>query len=398
VFQQDGALAGSTDKAISVAAAGPIRTQVEYTPLLNPAGDWSAEIWIKPSESAPGSGIVPTGFTCPFSSGNFGDPRSGWLIYMEGTNGWSFRGYQNVGLGAAFQIDTAGLQPQPNTWYHVVGTWESATGTAKLFVNGTEVGSQTGVTNFVPASAVGAVTSGRLHIGSRADNAFGWTGSADEAAIYPTALTATQVLSHYENGTDPARTKPYDVLVQELAPLGYWRLNEAGTNPRADSGSITTDVPTGDSSTVGRIFLAAGDYPITTTFWEDGGGSYIEVFARRDAGNAVPFRSLINGGWPTIVDYTGLPLVTTPPAPGPANTGLATLPPTVNPDGTMRVTFPSIATVVYDLQESANLQSWTTVTTVEATGLSTTINGVAGSYLYIDPSKAKNYYRVVARP
>lgn len=398
VFQQDGALAGSTDKAISVAVSDAVRTQVEYTPLLNPAGDWSAEIWIKPAESAPGSGIVPAGFTCPFSSGNFGDPRSGWLIYMEGTNGWSFRGYQNVGLGAAFQIDTAGLQPQPNTWYHVVGTWESATGTATLYVNGTAVGSQTGVTNFVPASAVGALTSGRLHIGSRADNAFNWGGVADEAAIYPTALTATQVLSHYENGTDPARTKPYEVLVQELAPLGYWRMNESGTNPRADAGSITTDVPTGDSSTVGRIFLAAGDYPITTTFWEDGGGSYFEVFARRDAGDAVPFRSLRNGGHPTIQDYNGLPLMVTPPAPGPANTGLATLPPTVNPDGTMRVTFPSIATVVYDLQESANLQSWTTVTTVEATGLSTTINGVAGSYLYVDPSKPTNYYRVVARP
>ena len=64
----------------------------------------------------------------------------------------------------------------------------------------------------------------------------------------------------------------------------------------------------------------------------------------------------------------------------------------------MCVTFPSVATVVYDLQESANLQSWTTVTTVEATGLSTTINGVAGSYLYVDASKPTNYYRVVARP
>lgn len=398
VFQQDGALAGSTDKAISVTLADPVRTRVDYTPLLNPLGDWSAEIWIKPAETAPGSGVLPGApFTCPFSSGNFGDPRSGWLIYMDNVNGWSLRGYTGVGLGTAFNVSTVGMPPSPNVWYHVVATWTSATGTATLFVNGTQVGSQSGVTNFLPTSAPTAIN-GRLHIGSRADNAFAWAGVADEAAIYPTALTPTQVLSHYENGTDPARTKPYDVLVQELAPLGYWRLNDTTGNPRADLGTITTDVPTGDSSTVGRIFLAAGDYPITTTFWEDGGGSYIEVFARRDAGSSVPFRSLINGGWPTIQDYNGLPLAVTPPAPGPANTGLATLPPTVNPDGTMRVTFPSVATVVYDLQESSNLQSWTTVTTVEATGLSTTINGVAGSYLYVDPSKAKNYYRVVARP
>ncbi|RFC52265.1 MAG: Concanavalin A-like lectin/glucanases superfamily protein/PA14 domain-containing protein [Verrucomicrobia bacterium] len=391
VFQQAGALAGSTDKAILVGAADAIKTRVEYTPLLNPAGDWSSEIWINAT-------TIPGGLTCPISSGNFGDPRSGWLLYMDNINGWSFRGYQNVGLGTAFNITTATGAPTAGVWYHIVMTWKSATGTATLYVNGTLAGQQAGVTNFVPASAVGARTSGRLHIGSRADNAFGWGGLADEAAVYGTELTATQVLSHYENGTDPSRTKPYNVLVQELAPLGYWRLNDTSGNPRVDLGTITTDVPTGDNSTVGRIFLNAGDYPITTTFWEDGGGSYIEVFARRDAGNVVPFRSLINGGWPTIQDYNGLPLITTPPAPGPANTGLATLPPTVNPDGTMRVTFPSVATVVYDLQESANLQSWTTVTTVEATGLSTTINGVAGSYLYVDPSKPTNYYRVVARP
>jgi len=228
---QPGAIVGSSDTSIRVNASDAMQTSVEYTPLLNPTGDWSAEIWIKPTESTPGSGVVPARFTCPFSSGNFNDPRSGWLIYMEGTNGWSFRGYQNVGLGAAFQIDTTGLQPQPNVWYHVVGTWESATGTATLYVNGTAVGTQTGVTNFVPASAVGAVSSGRLHIGSRADGAFGWSGYADEAAVYATTLTALEVLSHYENGTNPARTKPYDVLVQESLPLGYWRLNQMTFDP-----------------------------------------------------------------------------------------------------------------------------------------------------------------------
>ena len=398
VFQQDGALAGSTDKAIAVKAADPAKTRVAYTPALNPVADWTAEIWVNPSESAPGSGIVPAGFTCPYSSGNFGDPRSGWLIYMEGTQGWSFRGYQNLGLGTAFQIDTVGLQPQPNTWYHVVGTWESATGTARLFINGVEVGSQTGVTNYVPTSAPGAVN-GRLHIGSRADNAFGWSGRADEAAIYPVALSAAQVLSHYENGTDPARIKPYDVLVQEKNPLGYWRLNEAAGKPRTDTGTIFTDVPTGDSSTVGRIFLNAGDYPLSATFWEDGGGSYIEVFATKDAGGGcAPLKILRNGGHPAVQDVSGIALVTTPPAPGPVGgTATATIPPRVNADGTLSLTFPSLATVVYDVQETTDLKSWATVQTVEATGTSTTVNGTVGGSLFVNPSAPRKFYRVVAR-
>jgi hypothetical protein len=224
VLMQPGAIVGSSDTSIQVNSSDALQTSVEYTPLLNPAGDWSSEIWVNPTE-------IPGQLSCPFSSGNFSDPRSGWLLYMDNANGWSFRGYQNVGLATAFNITTATGPPTAGHWYHLVMTWQSATGTARLYVNGSLAGEQTGVTNFVAASAVGAMSSGRLHFGSRADGAFGWSGYADEAAVYATTLTASEVLSHYENGTNPARTKPYDVLVQESLPLGYWRLNQMTFDP-----------------------------------------------------------------------------------------------------------------------------------------------------------------------
>jgi hypothetical protein len=229
-FLQPGALVASDDRAIAVTAGSEYKTRVPYTPLLHPSGNWSVEIWLKPS-------FVPGDFSCPFSSGHFNDPRSGWLIYMEGTQGWSFRGYKNIGLGTAFQIDTVGMPPQANTWYHIVGTWESATGTARLYVNGVEVGSQSGVTNFVPTSDA-AATKGDLHIGSRSDGNFEWNGSADEAAIYAVTLSASDVLEHYHNAISPSPSKPYDKLILEKQPFGYWRFNQQSFAPTVDAPTV----------------------------------------------------------------------------------------------------------------------------------------------------------------
>jgi hypothetical protein len=78
-------------------------------------------------------------------------------------------------------------------------------------------------------------------------------------------------------------------------------------------------------------------------------------------------------------------------------TATATIPPRVNADGTLSLTFPSLATVVYDVQETTDLKSWATVQTVEATGTSTTVNGTVGGSLFVNPSAPRKFYRVVAR-
>jgi hypothetical protein len=228
LFLQPGALVGRSDAAISVSASDQYRTRVPYTPLLHPSGNWSAEIWVKPS-------FITGSFSCPFSNGHFGEPRSGWLFYMDGSNGWSFRGYRNQGLETAFLLETVGMPPQANQWYHLVGTWESSTGTARLYVNGIQVGYQTGVTSFVPTSADAAVK-GDLNIGSRSDGTFLWNGAVDEAAIYPITLSPNHVLSHYQNATSQNPVNSYESLVREKSPLCYWRFNQESFDP-----SLTPD-------------------------------------------------------------------------------------------------------------------------------------------------------------
>jgi hypothetical protein len=76
--------------------------------------------------------------------------------------------------------------------------------------------------------------------------------------------------------------------------------------------AITCDCLTGNSSTVGEVFLTAGTYDIYTGFWERGGGAYFEVFG--SGPNAASYSLLMTGGASveTIVDFNGLQLVPEP--------------------------------------------------------------------------------------
>ncbi|MEZ5323670.1 MAG: LamG-like jellyroll fold domain-containing protein [Verrucomicrobiales bacterium] len=382
-FEQPGAIVGSTDTAVSTTATDGQRLGVPFLPELNRADAFTAELWVKP-------GAIPDGLTCVVSSGNFGDPRSGWLIYMSPGAGWNFRGYNNDGLNAAFDI-TGGAPPEEGEWSHLVATWNGSE--AKIYVNGVlDEGAQVdGITDFVPATE--AITSGRLQVGSRADNAFGWTGTVDELAIYPAELSAATILEHYSNGVDDERTQPYPELVAASAPLGYWSFNET-TQPLADLNTLIADVPTGDSSSVGRIFLTAGDYPISATFWEAGGGSYFEIFGVLDTeGGCAPMQVLRTDGWPSVSDNSGLALVTNPGVKPLSLVGGLT----VAEDGGLSLTFQSTAGSSYSLSFSDDLITWTEIDDgIDATGTLTTVEDLAG-FVYA-PNIPKRFFRIELNP
>ncbi len=271
-WSQAGAIANDPNTAVST-TGGATRLRVPLNTNLNPATAFSVELWAKPS-------TVPGGLTCVCSSGNFANPRMGWLIYMDPVLGWNFRGYNGLNQATVFNISTGGV-PVAGNWYHIVATWSGSE--AIIYVNGVASAPASGVTTYVPATT--SLSDGSLTVGARADNAFAWSGLVDELAIYPAALDLGTIDAHKNNAEDTNRLRTYQSLILEANPLGYWRLGES-LQPFADLGTITTDVATGDSSTVGRIFLEAGTYPISATFWEDGGGSSFEIFASPDTPEA----------------------------------------------------------------------------------------------------------------
>jgi len=381
-FDQSGALAGSDDTALAVGLNEAERPRIPFVPALNPADAFSAEIWLFPTEIAADG----RNFYSALASGNFGDPRSGWLIYMDTFAGWNFRGYRNQGFEDTWNVTGGGI-PELNQWYHIVATWDGDS--AKIYVNGVlDEGAQvSGITDFVNATE--AISDGGLRVGSRSDNAFSWAGSADELAIYPTALDAATIEAHYQNGLDANRSKPYPDLVAESNPLGYWRFNEE-TQPLTNLGTLVADVPTGNSSSSGKIFLAAGEYPISATFWEAAGGSYFEIFgsAASDTGCA-PLQILRTGGWPSISDNTGLTLV--------PNTDLVSLSIVggiqFDEAGRLSLSFNSINGATYTLTCSDDLVNWLEIDdNIVATSNLTKVENITG-FVY-DPNEPKRYYRI----
>jgi hypothetical protein len=237
---QPGALAGSTDTAVTFnGTANYIMMALpDDTNSLNPQGPFSAEVWLNPAGSV---SSCPLAFADVYGLGGNAD---GWLIYQTGTN-WNLTMFDGNGSEAAVSI--SGGTVVEGSWYHLVAVYDGTN--ANLYVNGQSV-AQASAAGFVPNK------SGQLTIGTRGDESDFFAGSADEVAIYSNALSAADVLSHYQNGTNASRATPYNVLVQAGNPLLYYRLDEpAYTAPVPTALPVATNLGTLGTNANG-IYLA----------------------------------------------------------------------------------------------------------------------------------------------
>lgn len=212
-----GALVGSSDSAASFDATAGSVVNIPYAASMNPNGAFTVEAWLSPNAELPAGTL-----TCALSSGIFGDPRSGWLIYQSDT-GWNLRMYHQQGLATSVNI-TGGPAPIAGSWYHVVAVYDGTT--AKVYVNGAEKASGT-PTGFVPSAG------GPMFIGGRSDGSFWWNGTADEVAVYDKALTASEIDARYKNGISATPSTPYNQVILASNPLAYYRLNEDTYTPPA---------------------------------------------------------------------------------------------------------------------------------------------------------------------
>ena len=220
-----GALVGDSDTATAFTPALSQTMSIPFAAELNPSGPFTAEIWAKPNGS---------GTTAIMSSGDFGATRKGWIIYAIGAN-WDVRLF--TGTGVTFAGFTTPITL--NAWQHLALVHDGAGG-FQFYVNGVAVtpaaplsnGTASGTT-FTPSAgfSYAAALSGYTAVASR------WTGTAlanyfdgtaDEFAMYGTALSAARILAHYENGMNAPtpRAQAYSAEVLADAPVGYYRLNE----------------------------------------------------------------------------------------------------------------------------------------------------------------------------
>ena len=206
----------------------------------NYAGDLSVSIWFK--ANAMSGGMFQVG------KHNYGEFSlrldSDELMLSLNNTGWDMK--------VAF-ADTG-------SWNHVVGVLTVGTeGTSLLYLNGVSVGTSSG--SFPLASAMD-MNEGSAIIGKVHNDEF--NGNISEAAIYNTALTASQVATIY-NGREPYNHKE-GIATGNLK--GWWRMGDGQIDARSgESTGIISDEASGGSY-LGPQLLTNGDF----TNWTGGGG------------------------------------------------------------------------------------------------------------------------------
>ena len=206
---------GFTDGVVSIPALSQFNT----------ANAFSIELWLKPSVLN-GIYVYPTPCLAGSYYSEYYQPNTvrlnGWSLHQadpsfSNGNGFYFRLYNTSG-DTAFTAASAALQVSTNEWYHVVGTYDGST--ISLYVNGELANSVAAGGPFRPNVKY------PLTFGARSNGSYTYTGLLDEAAFYTNALSASQVLAHYQAGTNSAPSVPYSQLILGDNPAGYWRLDE----------------------------------------------------------------------------------------------------------------------------------------------------------------------------
>lgn len=131
-------------------------------------------------------------------------------------------GDRNYGISVAsgdffFQLFMGGVNKQigssssffNDTWYYITATYDKDAGSNNqlLYVNGVQVASGT-ETGTVDNDDV------NLTIGAREDVTRAFNGSIDEVSVWNKALSAGEILSHFENGLTPNMN--YSLMVKQI--------------------------------------------------------------------------------------------------------------------------------------------------------------------------------------
>ena len=200
---------------------------------------YSVETWFR-TNSTRGGKLVGFGNGSPRTSDQATNLSSSYDRHVYMTNGGQlvFGAYTN----SAVTVKSA-APFNDNEWHHVVAS-QGPSGMT-LYVDGKIVGrnGNTAAQNY----------SGTWRVGG--DNLNGWpdrplsnffAGQLDETAVYPTVLTATQVVDHYTKSGRTASvpqkpTDAYGARVFNQEPDLYWRFNNLEGNRVADSGIYGTD-------------------------------------------------------------------------------------------------------------------------------------------------------------
>ncbi len=213
-LNQTGPLGSPFDTAVRYSAGA--NTTLAFNSAVNPSSSspFTIEFWTQPDVD-PGDGPGPSPMFNRVSS----SPRSGWVFFQRSaTTGWNFAMYN--GNGSQVGINLTGGNYTVGQWAHVVVTFDGTT--PSLYVNGANTGAVANVIPFNGNSGYNASTSATFSIGAYDTGSNPYSGAVDETAFYGTALSAGDILAHFNAAasTDP---NAYANAVLANNPVLYYR-------------------------------------------------------------------------------------------------------------------------------------------------------------------------------
>ena len=257
VYSMPGAIVGDGNRASFFDYNS--RTEIPFNSAVNTPNTqpFSLEAWLYPV-----SDQVATGMGTLCNRWTQGGNRQGWVVYQRApdTNhnitagpgvGWNVRMYNDLDTGGHLDV-TSGVPFTLGKWQHLVFVYDPVqitNATLTIYIDGVPAatniwaatdnvtpgyGPCTGdhdpaqAVNGQPAMALGGYNNANSGTAGFANP---WTGGMDEFAWYNTKLTAAQILAHYQNGTNAARSTPYATLIMSHNPVAYLRLDEVAPGP-----------------------------------------------------------------------------------------------------------------------------------------------------------------------
>ncbi len=259
---QAGALIGDPDTATTFGGSTS-GTAGTNTAVAAPQS-FSIETWFK-TTSVSGGEIVG------FGSSNSGNSSTNdRTVYLDNLGHVSF----GVNPGTVKSISSSGRY-NDGVWHHVVAILGA--GGMALDVDGVQVAQDA-------STSAAQARNGYWRIGG--DNLSGWpsmplsgflSGTIDEVALYPAALTLTQVRKHYtDSGRSLAPVPPTAAFTFAVTNLS---VAFDGSGSTAGDGSIASwawdfgDGSTGTGATTTRSYGAAGTYSVKLTVTDTTGGT-----------------------------------------------------------------------------------------------------------------------------
>lgn len=227
-YQVTGAIEGDSDKAISNSRSGQLQASGVYA--FSGQATFSIEAWVKVSSSYPAAATI---------AGHYDEPFGVWEGYALR---WTGSAFSALRRNTSFTDTATGpANPTLGVWHHVVMTYDGTT--IRLYQNGALVASQASTLS-ISLSFGNGNTFIAWSDGGTSDPD-GFVGALDELAVYESAISASDILEHYQIAYDVAEPPTITGITPSIAAVGD-SITITGTRfgPTQGTGTVTfaTDV------------------------------------------------------------------------------------------------------------------------------------------------------------